>query len=186
MWFRKASLQYQHGTECLSSPFPTEHKIQQAPYPGSPAGPRCVGGAQQRERCLRWSPGPHVFHSSLRAVSSPLSLSPYHVTVCSVNTATADKTINSVHKGYLAFQQSTENRSVSQSWAFGPSQELSSRQKRKGEKAILFSQSREELAAREAERAPFLSAAHPICDAPPWRGLSLRLCAGGLDDLTTW
>ena len=123
MWFRKASLQYQHGSECLSSLFPTEHKIQQAPCPGSPAGPRAVGRAQQKGSCLHWSPGPHVFHSSLRAVSSPLSFSPYNVTVCSVNTATADKTINSVHKDYSAFQQSTENWSVSQSWAFGPSQE---------------------------------------------------------------
>lgn len=90
---------------------------------GAQQAPGGVGRAQQRESCLHWSPGPHVFHSSLRAVSSLLSFSPYNVTECSVNTVTADKTINSVHKDYSAFQQSTENRSVSQSWAFGPSQE---------------------------------------------------------------
>lgn len=119
-------------------PVSQEYKIQQAPCPGSPAGPGGLGRAQQREGCLYWSPGPHVFHSSLRAVSSPLSFSPYNVTVSSVNTATADKTINSVHKDYSAFQQGTENRSVSQSRAFGPSQECSLQTKKRKERGQFY------------------------------------------------
>lgn len=53
------------------------------------------------------------------------------------------------------------------------------RQKRKGEEAILFSKSREKLAAGEVGWAPFLLTARPTWDGPHWGGLSSRLCPEG-------
>lgn len=121
LWFRKGLGSISMALNVFSSPISHRTQTNRLSYPGSPAGPRCVGRAQQRERCLRWSPGPHVLHSSLHCPRHFLFL--LHVTLCSVNTATADKTINSVHVRHLAFQQSTENRSVSSVLGIGPSQE---------------------------------------------------------------